>query len=97
MHGLEFEWDPKKAQSNLDKHGVSFDEAKTVFSDDYARLIPDPDHSVGEQRFILLGASIHSRLIVVCHVEIDVSLIRIISARRADKIERQIYQGFRDA
>lgn len=97
MHDLEFEWDSKKAESNLDKHGVSFDEAKTVFSDDYARLIPDPDHSAGEERFILLGASIHSRLVVVCHVEISESLIRIISAREADKIERQIYLGFRNA
>ncbi len=67
MDHLIFEWDSKKDISNQKKHKVSFDEAKTVFSDQFARLIIDPDHSDDEDRFILLGTSIHSKLLVVCH------------------------------
>lgn len=94
MSHLIFEWDDKKNASNLKKHGVSFDEAKTVFTDQFARLIADPDHSDDEDRFILLGTSIHSKLLVVCHcIRLDDS-VRIISARKADKQEREIYEGY---
>jgi uncharacterized DUF497 family protein len=66
MTGLRFEWDLEKSASNQRKHGIAFDEAKTVFTDQFARLIADPDHSDSEDRFILLGTSIHSRLLVGC-------------------------------
>ena len=84
MAGLRFESDPEKSASNQKKHGISFDEAKTVFTDQFARLIADPDHSDIEDRFILLGTSIHSRLLVVCHCIREGESIRIISARKAD-------------
>ena len=67
MSRLSFEWDPRKDASNQKKHSVSFREARTVFTDEYARLIADPDHSDEEDRFVILGASIDSRLLVVCH------------------------------
>ena len=79
--------------SNQKKHGVSFEEATTVFSDDLARLIPDPD-SEDEERFILMGMSTQSRILVVCHCERGIDVIRIISARKADKPQRKQYEGF---
>jgi len=92
MTTLNFEWDVKKAKSNIKKHGVSFDEAKTVFFDDQARLIADPDHSENEDRFILLGYSSTLRLLVVCHCyRSSESIIRIISARQANKQETSSY------
>ena len=94
---MEFEWDENKNASNKKKHGVSFEEAKSVFTDQFARLISDPDHSEDEDRFILLGTSIHSRLLVVCHCVRVNDSIRIISARKADKQEREIYEGYRHA
>jgi len=97
MNNLSFEWDPEKNASNQNKHGISFNEAKTVFTDQFARLIHDPDHSDEEDRFILLGTSIHSRLLVVCHCIRNSDSIRIISARKADKQERNIYEGYRHA
>jgi uncharacterized DUF497 family protein len=97
MAGLQFESDPEKSASNQRKHGISFDEAKTVFTDQFARLIADPDHSDIEDRFILLGTSIHSRLLVVCHCIREQESIRIISARKADSRERSIYEGFHHA
>lgn len=97
MPDLVFEWDDRKNASNAKKHGISFDEAKTVFSDQYARLIADPDHSEDEDRFILLGTSINSRLLVVCHCIRLSDTIRIVSARKADKRERAIYEEFRHA
>lgn len=97
MDHLAFEWDEKKDASNKKKHGVSFDEAKTIFTDQFARLIADPDHSNDEDRFILLGTSIHSRLLVVCHCMRVNNSIRIISARKADKQERKLYEGYRHA
>jgi len=97
MSYLSFEWDEKKNASNKKKHGISFDEAKSVFTDQFARLISDPDHSDDEDRFILLGTSIHSRLLVVCHCIRVSDSIRIISARKADKQEREIYEGYRHA
>jgi len=96
MDGLKFSWDAHKNTSNIKKHGISFDEAKTVFLDDDARLISDPDHSDDEERFILLGYSHKPELLTVCHcyMESDDS-IRIIPARKAEKSERKIYESFR--
>jgi uncharacterized DUF497 family protein len=92
-----FEWDVKKNASNIRKHGISFEEAKSVFTDEYARLIGDPEHSEEEDRFILLGESIESRLLVVCQCVRDGDMIRLISARKADKQERKTYEGYRYA
>ena len=97
MSELYFEWDQTKHASNLKKHGISFEEAKTVFSDDFARLIGDPDHSQDEERFILLGTSIESNLLIVCHCTRQGDSVRIISARKADNKERKIYENFRYA
>ena len=97
MANLEFEWDPRKEASNIKKHGVSFDEAKTVFTDQFARLIADPEHSEDEDRFILMGTSIHSRLLIVCHCIRTNDSIRIISARKADRGERKIYERYQHA
>jgi hypothetical protein len=97
MSNLTFEWDEKKSISNKKKHGVSFDEAKSVFADELGCLIPDPDHSEGEQRFILMGISSLLRILVVCHCERSSDTIRIISARKADKSERKQYEGGRHA
>ncbi len=92
MADLRIEWDPRKAASNKRKHGVSFDEAATVFSDENARLIEDPDHSDDEDRFVLLGLSWSLRLLVVCHCYRESrGVIRIISARKADRSERAHY------
>ena len=97
MSDFSFEWDSSKNASNQRKHEISFEEAKTVFSDDFARLIADPDHSQDEERFILLGSSIESNLLIVCHCVRDGDTVRIISARKADKKERKIYENFRYA
>ena len=88
---LRFLWDPRKARSNERKHGVGFPEATTVFDDSLSVTIPDPAHSVDEQRFLLLGLSIRRGLLVVAHSERGES-IRIISARRANRLERRIYE-----
>ncbi len=97
MNHLTFEWDSAKNDTNITKHKLSFEEAKTVFTDEYGRLIADPDHSIDEDRFLLLGASINSRLLIVCHCVREEHSIRIISARKADKQERKIYEGYRHA
>lgn len=92
MYKLQFEWDPGKAKANLKKHGVSFDEARSAFADERAKLITDPDHSENEERFILLGLSMHLRLLVVCHCyRRGHNAIRIISARKATARESQSY------
>ena len=89
---LKFEWDPKKAAANLRKHGVSFNDARTVFADESAKLIDDPDHSDEEDRFVLLGLSSSLRLLVVCHCyRSEGNVIRIISARKAEGHERNSY------
>jgi len=67
---LRFEWDPSKADSNFQRHGVSFDEAKTVFGDRLARTDPDPDHSEGEQRFTTIGMTLAGRLVIVWHTDL---------------------------
>jgi uncharacterized DUF497 family protein len=89
---FRFEWDAAKSRINRTRHGVSFEEARTVFLDENARLIVDPEHSEDEDRFILLGMSISLRLLVVCHCyrQSD-DVVRIISARRADPSERREY------
>ena len=93
MSTLRFEWDPKKAAVNLRKHKVSFEDAKTVFSDEQALLIDDPDHSEEEDRFVLLGLSQSLRLLVVVHCyRADGNVVRLISARKADSDEQSLYQ-----
>jgi uncharacterized protein len=88
---MRFEWDTEKAAENLRKHRVSFDEAATAFFDELSMTVPDPDHSVGERRFITMGASSRGRLLVVAHTERG-STIRIISARLASASERERYE-----
>jgi len=97
MDELRFVWDLSKAASNLKKHGVSFEEARAVFSDEFARLIPDPDHSDVEDRFLLLGLGSKLHLLIVCHCYRDGDVIRIISARKAGKPEQQQYERYRHA
>jgi uncharacterized DUF497 family protein len=91
---LRFEWDPSKEQANRRKHKVSFEEAESVFADEHARLLDDPDHSEVEDRFVLLGLSSRFRVLVVVHTSRgDEDVIRIISARRATKAERGYYDA----
>ena len=88
--GLKFEWDPRKAQINLQKHGISFEEAATVFGDKLAITMLDPDHSDLEIREITLGSTLKNRIVVVSHMDRSGN-IRIISARRADRDEINQY------
>ena len=93
-HDLRFEWDPAKAAANLRRHGVSFHEAESVFLDEHALLIDDPDHSESEDRFVLLGLSASLRVILVCRCyRAEGGVVRIISARKADRQERAAYLG----
>ena len=92
MSTLSFEWNERKAAANAKKHGVSFDEAKSVFVDERAKLIGDPDNSEGEDRFVLLGLSSVLRLLLVCHCyRAEGNVIRIISARKASAHESKSY------
>ena len=92
---ISFEWDSAKAQSNLSKHGVSFDEAKSVFNDEYARVIYDENHSKDEDRFVILGMSERLRILVVVHCfRQDNGVVRIISARKATQNEQKQYEEF---
>jgi len=92
MKQLRFEWDEEKAEANVRKHGVSFEEARTVFYDENAIQFYDPDHSEEEDRFILLGLSFMPQVLVVCHCfRESETIVRIISARRADKNEEEEY------
>ena len=92
MAGLRFDWDPAKEKTNIRKHGVSFEEARTVFYDENAIQFFDPDHSEDEERFILLGLSLKLRAVVVCHCFREgETVVRIFSARKADKAEEQAY------
>lgn len=88
---MNFEWDPQKALANLQRHGVSFEEAATALRDPYSATARDPDHSIGEQRFVTFGFSALNRLLMVAHTERD-ERIRIISAREATRSERKIYE-----
>jgi len=91
---MRFNWDPSKASTNLKKHQVSFEEAKTVFYDDFAVQFFDDDHSINEKRFIMLGMSSNARLLIVCHCEREEGeVIRIISARTATHSESRYYRG----
>jgi uncharacterized protein len=91
---MQFEWDPRKASANLKKHQVSFEEAASVFYDDFAIQFFDDEHSSAEERFLLLGLSSGAKLLLVCHCERDAgTAIRIISARKATKLEASHYQG----
>ena len=89
--GYNFEWDLEKAESNARKHGVKFDEAATAFGDPLALLMPDPDHSAGEERYLVLGMSVQRRLVVVAFSERP-PRTRLISARRATQRERRRYE-----
>ena len=89
---LIFEWDEEKAASNLEKHGVSFQEASTIFTDSLSSTISDPLHSFDEQRFVTIGESAEREILVVVHTQRDTK-IRIISAREATRKERQTYES----
>ena len=92
MKDLRYEWDERKNRSNQRKHGVAFDEARTSFLDENARLVVDPDRSDDEDRFILVGLSIRLRLLVVSHCYRESErVVRILSARKADPSERRDY------
>lgn len=92
MAGIRFDWDEKKSRQNIRKHGVSFEEAQSVFLDDHGMRFYDPDHSEDEDRFLMLGLSFTLRILVVCHCyrERD-DVIRIISARKATRQEGEHY------
>ncbi len=93
MTQLKFEWNARKASANQKRHGVSFEEARTVFLDEYAKLIDDPDHSEVEDRFVLLGLSSTLKVILVCHCYREQgNVIRIISARKASRHETLQYR-----
>ncbi len=95
MSQFRFEWDSRKAEINENKHGTSFNEAETVFYDENACLLYDSEHSLDEERYIILGMSSSLRLLVVIHTyQENVELIRLISARKATKKERQQYRSF---
>ena len=92
MPNLRFTWDAAKARANIAKHGISFEEAETAFSDEDAIIVPDPEHSAEEARFLLIGLSVALRVLVVVHCEPDADgAIRLISARRATRSERGQY------
>ena len=96
MNGVRFEWDGKKEKTNIKKHGISFDEASSAFYDENAIQFFDPDHSQGEDRFILLGISFKLRVLVVCHCfRKEETVVRIISARKADRGEEKEYWRLR--
>ena len=88
---LQFEWDSKKALSNKRKHGITFEEACTIFADPLSITISDPAHSIGEDRFITIGTSVNNDLIVAVHADRN-DIIRIISARKATRNERKQYE-----
>lgn len=97
MNKLKFEWDENKNKINSDKHKISFEEAQTVFYDECAIVIDDPDHSDEEDRFIILGLSTKANLLVVCHCyRASDTVIRIISARKATTTEAKQYRSFNE-
>jgi len=97
MESIRFEWDENKNITNQKKHKISFDEAKTVFYDEEARIIDDPEHSEREERFIILGLSKKANLLVVCHCyRASEAVIRIISARKATRMETRLYQDYQE-
>jgi uncharacterized protein len=88
---MEFEWNPEKAALNLEKHSVSFQEAATVFNDPLSTTFPDPDHSIGENRYVIIGLSSFRQLLVVSHTDRG-EKVRIISARNATRQEKRFYE-----
>lgn len=88
---MDFEWDPRKAEANRRKHGVSFTEAGTIFGDELTITVPDPDHSTEEDRFITIGLSNRRRLLIVSHTDRN-NRIRIINARELTRSERKAYE-----
>ena len=93
---IAFEWDATKAASNIKKHGISFEEAQSVFYDEFAVQFFDNEHSENEDRFLMLGMSVNAKLLLVCHCERDAGqVIRIISARQATRREQVFYLGER--
>jgi len=94
MNGYTFNWDDEKNTLNITKHGITFDEAATVFDDDDAIFIHDDKHSKNEERFSVIGFSERLRLLIVCHCyRNDDTVVRIISARKANKSEELLYGG----
>ncbi len=89
---MRFAWDEQKATSNLAKHGVSFEEAATVFGDPLSDTFDDPDHSSGERRFLIIGTSDRGRMLIVAHTD-DGEVVRIVSAREPTSGERKSYEG----
>jgi len=91
---IKFEWDGIKADSNIKKHGISFEEAKSVFYDELAVQFLQNDNEEGEERFLLLGLSLAHKVLMICHCERNSGdIVRIISARKATKNERRFYEG----
>lgn len=88
---MEFGWDPNKATKNIKKHGVSFNEAATVFGDHLSITFPDPDHSIRESRYIIIGLSSSGRMLVIAHTY-QKDHVRIISARKMTRRERKYYE-----
>ena len=88
---MEFEWNPNKAELNFKKHGVSFQEAATTFNDPLSVTFPDPDHSIGESRYVIIGISRFRQILVVAHTDRE-DKIRIITARKATRQERKFYE-----
>lgn len=88
---MKFEWDPLKATKNLQKHNVSFQEAATVFNDALSITFPDPDHSIGERRYVIIGLSRNGQMLVVAHTDRG-DRVRIISARRTTRNEQRFYE-----
>jgi len=96
MKKLKFEWDKRKEKANIKKHGISFEDARTTFYDEHAQQFFDPDHSNEEDRFILLGANHKLNTLLVCHCFKEAeTMIRIVSARKADKDELNVYWSLR--
>ncbi len=93
MDDLRFEWDENKNKININKHKISFEEAKSVFTDEYAIIFDDPDHSLYEERFLIIGSTTNSKVCIVSHCyRENEEVIRIISARRATNTERNYYE-----
>lgn len=88
---MEFDWNPDKAALNFEKHGISFQEAATVFNDPLSMTFPDPDHSIGESRYVIIGLSRFGELLVIAHTDRE-EKVRIISARKATRQEKRFYE-----
>lgn len=88
---MEFEWNQNKAKLNLEKHGVSFEEAATVFNDPLSITFPDPDHSIRENRYVIIGVSRFGQLLVIAHTD-RIEKVRLISARKVTRQERRFYE-----